>query len=134
MSAAWALQQAVYATLSVDSAVAALVGSAIFDAVPRDGDFPRIVIGEGQELDWSTATDEGSEHRFLVTVWSRKEGHGEAKQIATAIQDALHEAELTVTGQSLISLRHLSTDFARERDGKTWRATLKFRAVLEPNA
>jgi len=90
------------------------------------------VIGDDAEQDWSTATEAGSEHALAVHVWSRANGHREAKLAAEAVRDALDGAELSVTGQALIDIRWLSTDFAREADGETIRATLRFRAVLEP--
>ena len=65
-------------------------------------------------------------------VWSRADGHREAKLAAQAVQDALDGAELDVTGQALIGIRHLATDFTRESDGETIRAVLRFRAVMEP--
>ncbi len=136
MSAALALQQAVFAALSNDAGVKAQLGTPprLYDAAPRAAAFPFAVLGDGEERDWSTATDSGSEHRFAVQLWSRKPGHAQNKEIAAAIRAALHDAALAVAGCTLVSLRHLATDFARERDGETWRATLKFRAVLEPNA
>jgi len=134
MSASWALQQAVFATLSADSAVQAMLGDPprIYDAVPRDAVFPYAVIGDGGESDWSTATEPGSEHMLTVHVWSRAPGHKESKEIAEAIRAALDGASLTITGQTLIDIRYLDTDYARASDGETYRASLRFRAVLEP--
>lgn len=134
MSASWALQQAVFATLSNDSGVQALLGATprIYDAVPRDSTFPYAVIGDGTETDWSTATETGSEHQIAIHVWSRSTGHMEAKEIAEAIRAALDGASLSITGQTLIDIRYLDTDHARASDGETYRASLRFRAVLEP--
>jgi len=134
MSASWALQQAVFATLSADSGVQAVLGDPprIYDAVPRDAVFPYAVIGDGSESDWSTATEPGSEHVLQVNVWSRAGGHKEAKEIAGAIRDALDGASLAITGQTLIGIRYLDCDHARSADGETYRASLRFRAVTEP--
>jgi hypothetical protein len=136
MSASWALQQAIYATLSSDDGVKALLGDPprVFDAPPRDAAFPYCVIGDDAASDWSTATEQGSEHIVSVHVWSRASGHREAKLIADAVQDALDGAELSVTGQSLIDLRWLDTNVSRDADGETVRAALRFRAVLEPHS
>ncbi|HEV2561923.1 MAG TPA: DUF3168 domain-containing protein [Rhizomicrobium sp.] len=135
MSVSWALQQAVFATLTVSSEVIAVLGNPprIYDAVPRDAAFPYAAIGDGSEADWSTATEAGSEHTLAVHVWSRSGGHKECKEIAEAIRDALDGASLSVTGQTLIDIRYLDTDFARAADGETYRASLRFRAVTEPD-
>jgi hypothetical protein len=133
MSASWALQQAIYATLSSDDGVKALLGDPprVFDAPPRDAAFPYCVIGDDAASDWSTVTEQGSEHIVSAHVWSRASGHREAKLIADAVQDALDGAELSVTGQSLIDLRWLDTNVSRDADGETVRAALRFRAVME---
>lgn len=134
MSASWALQQAIYATLSTDDGIKDVLGDPprVFDAPPRDAAFPYCVIGDDQASDWSTSTEAGSEHIVQVHVWSRANGRREAKLVADAVQAALDGAELSVTGQALIDLRWLDANVAREADGETVRAALRFRAVLEP--
>jgi hypothetical protein len=134
MSASWALQQAIYATLVSSDGIKEVLGDPprVFDAPPRDADFPYCVIGDDQASDWSMATEAGSEHIVPVHVWSRANGHREAKLIAGAVKDALDGAELAVAGQALIDLRWLDTNAVRDPDGETIRAVLRFRAVLEP--
>jgi len=134
MSASWALQQAVFAELVASEAIQDAFGDPprVFDAPPRAAAFPYLVIGEDRESDWSTATEAGSEHALALSVWSRAGGLKELKLAADAVRDALDGAALAVTGQSLIGIRHLSTEHTRESDGETSRAVLRFRAVLEP--
>jgi hypothetical protein len=135
MSASWALQQAIFAVLCTNDDVLEAVGDPprVFDAAPRGAAFPYIVIGDDGERDWSTATEPGSEHAIAIRVWSRANGHREAKLVAEAVRGALDGEELAVTGQALVDIRWLSTDFARDADGETIHALLRFRAVLEPN-
>ena len=130
----WALQEAVYAELSASADLQSVLGDPprLYDAVPRAALFPYAVIGDGQQNDWSTATEQGSEHILMIQVWSRGQGHREAKQIAETIRAALDGAALAISGQTLIDLRFQSADYARQGDGETWRAALKFRAVTEP--
>jgi len=134
MSASWALQQAIFATLCASDAIKDVAGDPprVFDAPPRGVAFPYIVIGDDTESDWSTATETGSEHALVVHVWSRADGHREAKLVADAMRDALDGAELAVTGQALVDIRYLETTFTRETDGETTHAVLRFRAVMEP--
>jgi hypothetical protein len=130
----FALQQAIYTALAASTDLQSLIGNPprLFDYVPRDSAFPYVVLGDGTESDWSTATEDGTEHAIQIDVWSRSTGHKEAKQIAEAIRDALNNAALTVSGAILIDIRHLATAFARQPDGQTIRAGLRFRAVTEP--
>ena len=133
MSASWALQQAIYATLIASGDMQEVVGERVFDAPPRGAAFPYVVIGDDTESDWSTATEPGSEHQIAIHVWSRAIGRREARLVAEAVKDALDGAELNVTGQALIDIRFLSVGFYREADGETTHGTLRFRAVLEPS-
>lgn len=128
----FALQQAIFAALSASSDLQALIGNRLFDFVPPDSIFPYVVLGDGNESDWSTATEDGTEHAVQIDVWSREPGHKEAKQIADVIRATLNNAALTVTGATLIDIRHLTTDFSRESDGQTFQARIRFRAVTEP--
>ncbi len=134
MSASWALQQAIFATLCSSDDVKDAVGDPprVFDTPPRGTAFPYVVIGDDTESDWSTATEDGSEHAVVIHIWSRADGHREAKLVADAVRDTLDGAELAVTGQALIDIRHLETNFTRESDGETTHALLRFRAVMEP--
>lgn len=131
--ASFALQQAVFAELTADPGVQSALGNPprIYDAVPRGTAFPYAVVGDGTENDWSTASDTGSEHILAIHAWSRAGGHREAKEIAEAIRGALDGAALALAGATLIDIRFVSTDYARESDGETWRASLRFRAVTE---
>ena len=133
-SASWALQAAIFTALAADSTVQSLLGvpARIYDAVPRDAPFPYAVIGDGKEIAYDTATDQGSEHQVTVAVWSRNGGHKEAKSIAEAIRFTLNGAVLSLSGHALVDLRALDTNFARGSDGETYSATLRLRAVTEP--
>ena len=133
-SISFSLQQAIFAALSSSSDLQALIGNSprLFDYVPRDSAFPYVVLGDGSETDWSTSTEDGTEHQLTIHAWSRSTGHKEAKTIAEIIRSALNNAALSITGATLIDIRHLATDFSRESDGQTFRARLTFRAVTEP--
>lgn len=132
--ASWALQQAVFAELSANAEVQGVLGDPprLYDAVPRDAAFPYAVIGDGRQNDASTASGQGSEHILAVHVWSRGGGHREAKEIAGSIRDGLDGASLALTGFALVGIAFQSADYARQNDGETWRASLRFRAVTEP--
>jgi hypothetical protein len=93
---------------------------------------PFLVFGVGKESDWSTATDTGTEHALVLHVWSRARGRKESKTVAAAVRDVLDDADLTLTGHTLVGIKHQSGEFLRQTDGRTYRAVMKFRAVTEP--
>jgi hypothetical protein len=131
-NASFALQSAVFSALMADETVQSLVSTRVFDAVPREPTFPYAVLGDGKETNFDTATEEGSEHVFIVTIWSRNGGHKEAKSIADAIRFVLNNATLSLDGHALVDLRFLDCTYARSSDGETYSALLRFRAVTEP--
>lgn len=121
-SAAWALQQAVFAALE---SAPGLEGVPVFDAVPRGSAFPYIVIGDGDE-----APD--GDHALTIRIWSRAGGHRESKQLAALVRSALETTPPALDGHALVDLRFSSADYARASDGETWRASLRFKALTEP--
>ena len=135
-SASWALQQAIFAELSASTDLQALIGDPlrIYDAVPREAAFPYVVVGDDQVNDWSTATEGGSEHLLAIHVWSRNGGCKEAKLIADVVREGLDGASLALTGQTLIDILYQGEETVRETDGETFHATVRFRAVTEPDA
>lgn len=132
-SAGWDLQKAVWAALSGDAALAALLGEgAVHDAVPQDAAFPYVVIDQMRVSDWSTGTEAGAEHTLTLHVWSRYAGKAEAYEIADAVRAVLDGALLTLETHCLINLRHQYSELKRDEDGETHHAVLRFRAVTEP--
>ena len=132
-SASWALQQAIFAHLTSDSALLALLGSArVYDDVPPRAAFPYVTFAPASARDWSTGSDRGTEHAIALHVWSRAAGRRETLAIIDALTARLHEAALDVTGHRLVNLRHESSDVRRDADGETCHGIVRFRAVTEP--
>ena len=100
------LQQAVFAALSADLALTDLVGTDIFDAGPV-GDVPPLYVRLGDEevSDASDETGAGALHQFGIAIVSAAPGFADAKQVAGAISDVLHNADLTLSKGHLVSLQ-----------------------------
>lgn len=130
-SPARALQEAVFATLSGDAALAALVGGRVHDGPPRNVAAPYLHLGEMTVRDWSTGTEEGAELRFEIVAVSREAGRSEALAIGERVRALLHEAAPALEGWRLVSLRHLSTQSGKSDRPALRRAVLRFRATLE---
>ncbi len=127
-----ALQAAVFAALTADTALAAEVGSAIYDAVPA-GSLPEIYVQLGTETvrDASDGSGAGAAHTLSVSVITTNPGFASAKRAAAAISDALHGADLTLARGRLVSLgfdrataRRIDAASARQID-------LRFRARVQ---
>ena len=131
-NASWALQQAIYASLTSDSELVALLGGArVYDDVPDRKAFPYVTFAPAGERDWSTADDTGAEHALVLHVWSRGSGRQEALGIMQGLRARLHDAALELSGYRLVNLRHETSDVRRDPDGETFQGIVRFRAVTE---
>lgn len=132
-SASWALQSAIFAKLTGDAVVTALLGGErMYDDVPVRAEFPYITFGQSSDRDWSTGTESGSEHLMTLHVWSRAHGRKQVDDVIEAARTALHDAALTLSGHRLINLRHEFSDVRRDGDGETFHGISRYRAVTEP--
>lgn len=130
-----ALQSAVYQHLLADVAVSALVGDAIYDAVPA-GNVATTYVSLGPEdaRDSSDKSGAGAEHRFTISVVTQSAGFGAAKEVAAAIADALEEADLNLSRGRVVGLWFERGSARRSgKAGRIRRIDLRFRARVEDN-
>ncbi|WP_108661178.1 DUF3168 domain-containing protein [Acuticoccus kandeliae] len=123
---------AIYDAITGDAEFGALLaGAKVYDAVPRGADHPFVVIGAvtSRALDGDDVPV--VEHRVELFVHSAASGQGEASSIADGVRGLLDGASPTLEGQRLVSLRHLETGVSATRDGRGYRARLRFRALTE---
>ena len=132
-SASWSLQQSVFAKLTADATLLALLGAPrVYDDVPQGTDFPYLTFGQSTARDWSTGSDEGNEHILTLHVWSQANGKRQAHEIMGAVRGALHDQPLALSGHRLVNLRHEFSEARRDPDGDTTHGIARFRAVTEP--
>ena len=124
-----ALQAAVFEALSADLALGALVGGAVYDAVPA-GSVPEIYVRLGSETvrEASDGSGAGAVHFLTVSVITSSPGFASAKAAAAAVSDALHDADLTLTRGNLISLRFERATARRIDAASARQIDLRFRA------
>ena len=78
-----ALQAAVVAALAADARLhgAGPSRASIFDRLIDKAEFPYLVLGAMTTLDWSTATETGTEHVFSLEAWSGEAGKLQVQEI-----------------------------------------------------
>lgn len=134
-AAAVALQGAVYQHLAADADLAALVGDAIFDAMPVDAPSGTYVsLGPEEVSDAGDMTAPGSRHDFIVSVLSGSDGQGgfaSVKAAALAVTEALENAALTLDRGHLAGLWFLKAKAKRVENGAARRVDLTFRARID---
>jgi hypothetical protein len=132
-TASAALRAAIHATLVADAPLSALLGGPrVYDEPPAAAEPPYVTLGEARVANFAAGDDPGEEHQVTLHAWSRQGGHREAHMIAGALLAALDDAPLSVAGHHLVNCRFAVADVRRERDGRTYHALVRFRAVTEP--
>lgn len=132
MSAAQALQKAIFARLSGDAALTALVGAdGVADRLLARRTGPGVVIAAIDSADRSTTGAAGEAHVVTLEVWSEAPGHRQAQAISAAVRAALDDAALTLDGHHLVLLLHRDTRLGRLAGTRLHRAEMRFRAVTE---
>ena len=129
-----ALQSAVFAAVASDIAVSDAVGDAVYDALPS-GALPSIYITIGPETVKvaDDLTGSGAVHSFTASVVTEMPGFFQAKEVAGAVCDVLHDADLPLDRGRLVSLRFEKARAAKIDNGTGRRIDLTFRARTEDN-
>ena len=131
--AALELQKAVLAALAGNAGlVAALGGPKFHDLTPGRVPYPYVSFGPASMHDWSTGTEDGSEHFLTLHVWSARKGKSEALGLMERIDETLHEAALDLAGYRLINLRRDGSEIRFDEDLAVHLGLVRYRAVVEP--
>lgn len=125
-----ALQQAVFTRLGADAALAVLVGSRIYDEVPRPVVFPYVTLSEMDVQDKGTKSGDVLELTLTLHVWSLQSGMKETQQILAALRDLLHNAPLTLNEGFVSRLQEEMSFGRRLADGRTRQGIARYRAVV----
>lgn len=131
-----ALQGAVYQQLRTDPALSALIGDAVYDAMPATppaGTF--VSLGPEVVRDAGDMTARGARHEFVVSVLSGAgddtAGFQAVKAAAAAVTDALDAADMPLDEGRLAGLWFLRAAARRADTGSGRRVDLTFRALVD---
>jgi len=132
MSVSLAFQKVARTKLAADETVTALVPAAnIVDANARPEVFPRINLGEDQELPADEVVGRYTRLASTFHVWNREPGLAGVKEIADAIKRALRGQLWTLGNYQCIDCRFESARFVRDPDGQTAHGIVTFESVIE---
>ena len=134
LAASWELQKAIHGGLVGNASLSSLVGGRVFDRPPQDAAFPFVTLGD-TELEPDGAGNDGAAiHRLVLSVWSRARGRRETKEIMSAIDEALQDASLPMTGHVLVNLQLERASVSYAPEAEALRGRLVFRAYTEPTS
>ncbi len=129
MSAIWPVQQAVYARLTGDAELAALI-SGVFDEVPEAKDKPYVAFAEITETAMDSHDRKGWEVLVTLNVWSAYRGFAQSAQVLGHLQRLLHRVDLEVDGWELISIARVADGVRRVADPNIRQGQARFRVWL----
>ena len=132
-AASWALQRSLYQMLSNAPALTSRLGGArIYSKAPQGEALPYITLGQTVNLDWSTGTEDGTEHDLTLHVWTSADSAEEVHEIMDAVKAVLHDRPLSLDDHYLVNLRHQFAEARIDPDGETMHGIVRYRAVTEP--
>lgn len=132
----WELQKTIYSALN-SASITDANGNAIagvFDDVSEDTPYPYITVGEETGVEFGTKTKDAHEHTVTLHIWSRyRGGRKEVKEMMQQVFSALHNSDITISGASLVNIRHEFEQTLVEADGITRHGIMRFRVVVFDN-
>jgi hypothetical protein len=118
------LQEAIYNAL--DSALAC----GVYDFVPDGTAYPYVVVGSDTAIEFDTDDTNGLEVTVTIHAWSQYAGMYEVAVIMDSIYDALHNADLYVSGYNIVSCLQEYSETMTESDGLTRHGVQRFRILM----
>ena len=141
MDASFELIGAAMTRLRATAAVSSLISTRIYDRVPEDQSgapavaFPYVSLGPSTSIPDDYDCLDGEEITLQFDVWTS--GNGEAygsvqcRKICDAIKRALHDAELTLTTNALVTLQWELTRILDDPSPAITHGAIQFTATVE---
>lgn len=132
---------AIIAALKADATVSGYVGTKVFDRVPekQNGEpsvaTPYISMGPTSSVPDDFDCRDGEEITVQIDIWAS--GAGEAytstqcRKITDAVKRRLHDADLTLTENALVTLQTELVRVFRDPDGVTYHGVVQMTATVE---
>lgn len=130
----WEVQKSLHEVLSDRSSLTTLLGAgsdSLYDYVPAGGVFPYIVFSAMQAQVLGTQAQDALDITVTMDVYSRATGYREVRAIIAELISALHNVDLSVSGQDIIMCRIVATNTQMLGDGKTRQGRVVLRVVSE---
>lgn len=147
MSASVEIQRAVYTALRFNAPLVSLLATdpnagsptaaAVFDHVPQSATpedaeaFPYVVLGAETQAEFDTDDQVGRETTMTIHTWSRARGLKETKEIMDAIKSVLHDATLSISGETFVLCLQEFAEAMVDPDGMTRHGVQRFRIITQ---
>lgn len=109
----------------------ALVGARIYDQPSSRAEHPYVSLGPVQAVSDGAECLTAFEVTMQVDAWSKKVGRVEVSKIAAAVRAALHDHDLSLAENALLSIQHRQTRILPDPDNQISHAAIEFVALVE---
>lgn len=128
MLRSFSIQQAVFAKLTADATLMAMIGD-IHDNPDQNTTPPYITLGDSTSSSDDLLVETGSQETLTLQVWTKDSGFKLVKEIMQRVYAVLHRQPLTVAGTHTVECRCELAETVRETDSETRRGIMRFRVV-----
>lgn len=128
-TAAWPIQQAIYARLTGDTALMAI--AKVYDEIPETASYPHVSFGVTQEQPDDAHDRQGLHVDVTLDIWSKYAGNKESATILAHLDRLLDRKPLNVAGFTKVSIARAWHQFIRDPDPKIRHCPVRFRIWLE---
>ncbi len=128
-----AIQEAVYARLSGDEQLAAMV-KGVFDEVPEQVVYPYVTVGEAVETPFDTHDCYGAKVDTANHIWSDYRGYLQGNRIAGQIVALLARQPLDVDGHRVVTVKHRQTTPMRDPNPRLRHVVVRFQIITEQHS
>lgn len=118
------LQAAIY------TAVSAAVSCDVFDHMPAGANYPFVVIGDDDMLDWSTKGSTGRSITHHVHAYAKGRGKASLKALRQQVVGALDRQTLSLASHGLVELVMDFSQVIDDPDPLVQHAVMRFRALV----
>jgi len=120
------IQKSIFSALSI-----ALAPITVLDDVPDNIACPYVRIGEFTGIEWDTDNSLGRETTITIHIWSDYRGMKELVEMMDKIKLALHNVNLTITGEVCVLCFLEFSESMLDSDGLTRHGVQRFRIITE---
>lgn len=125
-------QQAVFTLLKADAAVAAAVGTRIYDGAPASAAYPYITFGPSNSVPDDANCVNGVTETLQIDILASDQAKvWPCKDIVAAVRRALHEADISLTTHACAGCRVVTARVEREADWVTAHGFVVVQGMLE---
>ena len=124
------LRNSINQALKASSDLAALLGGVrVYDRAPEARGFPFITLGQSALRDWSASSEDGTDQRVTVHVWSPFGGKKHMQDVIKAVRTSLSDWPLA-SDRERVTLNHEFSEARLDPEDESFHGIVRYRATM----